>query len=537
MEFLKKNGREIFVVGGQTHNSSAYHAEVMDACRTIKKIGGNTIEVPVYWENVEPEEGCFCFEEVEKVYRTIAENDLYIIFLWFGTWKNGTSKFAPAWVKRDRKRFSRVVGENGSQMPVISPHCREAMKADATAFATFMAYLKRLDKEKELVLAVQVENEPGIMNGPARDFGTEAERLFHEALPEDMIHMMKTFPESSVTACWEENGKKTDDWQQAYCGKAQEIFTAFAVAGYVEYVAAAGKKEYEEMTFYTNVWVENHRLRLAGRDYPSGGAVGFVLDIWKYTAQALAFISPDNYQQTYEGYAGCCDIYSREDNTLFVPESGLLEWNSRFMFSAVADFRAIGISIFGVESVLKNGEVGEKEQAVVESMQILGALGPGLVKYQDKPMRAIMQDEYAQYQYLEFEDYIGIAFFSNCSPVVGRLGTDWNWHDYRHKEYLERQVKGGCRGRGIVIQSDEKEFFVAGDAFQLVLLPKQKDSSYYPLVGSDFHLTRSMDFESIEEGIFQVDGEFAVQRKRNGDEADFGIWVEPDVQVVRVRLC
>ena len=537
MHFLKSKDREIFVVGGQAHNSSSYDVKIDEACLAVKKIGGNTIELPVYWENIEPQEGQFDFREVQEAYKKIEDNGLFIIFLWFGTWKNGTSKFVPVWVKQNKKRFFRVMGENGAQMSVISPHCKEAMQADARAFAAFMEFLKQLDKEKNIVLAVQVENEPGIMNGPVRDFGEAADDMFYDTLPQDMLDMMAAFPKSAVANCWNRNGHKTENWQQAYQGKAQEFFTAYATARYVEYVAAAGIREYENMTLYTNVWVENHRLKLPGKDYPSGGAVGFVLDIWKHTAKSLAFISPDNYQQTYEGYAECCDVYSREDNALFIPESGLLEWNSRFMFSAIADYKAIGINIFGVESVLQNGKIGEKEQAVAESMQVLGALGPGLVKYQDKPIRAIMQDEYAQYQYLEFENYIGIAYFSNCNSVVGRLGTDWNWHDYYHKDYLSRQINGGCRGRGIIIQSGEKEFYVAGDAFQLVLLPKEEEIPYYPLVGSDFHLTRSMDFITIEEGIFQENGEFKVQRKRNGDEADFGIWVEPDIQVVRVRLC
>ena len=79
------------------------------------------------------------------------------------------------------------------------------------------------------------------------------------------------------------------------------------------------------------MWVDNHRLKIPGKDYPSGGAVSLVMDVWKYVADALDFISPDNYQQTNQGYMACCDCYSRNDNPLFIPESGLLEWNSRFM--------------------------------------------------------------------------------------------------------------------------------------------------------------------------------------------------------------
>lgn len=534
--FVDGRGKEVFVVGGQAHNSSTYNAEVGDACYAVKKMGGNTVEIPVYWEEIEPAEGCFDFENIKKVYQKVKENGLYLIFLWFGTWKNGTCKYAPGWVKQDKNRFQRVNTKAGNEIAVLSPHCRETMSADAKAFAKFMEYLSVLDPRKDTVLAVQVENEPGIMNGPERDYGETAEMLFQKPLPKKMLDMLKEFPESPVTKCWEKGGRQTDNWKNAFRRQAGEIFTAYSIADYVNTVAKAGRQKYDT-TIYTNSWVDNHRLKLPGSDYPSGGAVGLTLDIWKYVADALDFISPDNYQQTYQGYTDCCACYSRQDNKLFIPESGLLEWNSRYMFSAVADYKAIGISIFGVESILNEGEIGEKERAVAESMRILGAVGPGLIRYKEKPMRAVIQEEYAQYQYLEFEHFVGIAYFTNCNPLVGRSVSDWNWHDYHHKEYLEKQRKGNCRGRGIIIQPSEKEFFVAGDGFQLVLLPVDEEHGFPETAGSTFHLTRSMDFLSIEEGMFLDDGEFQVIRRRNGDEADFGIWVESDTKVVRVCFC
>ena len=533
-KFLKSNGNEIFVVGGQAHNSSSYSASVEDAIKAVKYFGGNTVEIPVYWENIEPEEGKFNFSDVEKIFQKVSEAGLYLILLWFGTWKNGTCKYVPAWVKQDQKRFKRVVAENGSKIPSLSPHCAGNRDADVKAFGRLMEYLKSLDPTGKVLLAVQVENEPGIMNGPARDYGDEAQILFEQPLPEEILDILRSCPDSLISKCWAVNGKQTGSWQQAFQRDASQIFTAYAVAAYVNEVAKVGHECFK-VPLYTNAWVDDHRLKLPGKDYPSGGAVTLTMEIWKRAAGELDFISPDNYQQTYGGYAKCCDCYSRPDNPLFIPESGLLEWNSRYMFSAVADYKAIGICAFGIESILKGEEIGSTEQAVTESLQILAAMGPGLVRFQNRLMRSVMQEEYAQYQYLEFDGYFGIAYFSNCNPLVGRLGTDWNWHDYKHKDYLQRQQRGGCRGRGIVIQSSEKEFYVAGDGFQLVLLPT--DEELYYMSGSDFHLTRSMDFLSIEEGSFEESGEFIPKHRRNGDEADFGIWVEPDAEVVRIRLC
>ena len=35
-------------------------------------------------------------------------NNLKLVFLWFGSWKNGLSSYAPYWVKKDYKRFPRI---------------------------------------------------------------------------------------------------------------------------------------------------------------------------------------------------------------------------------------------------------------------------------------------------------------------------------------------------------------------------------------------------------------------------------------------
>ena len=110
---MESKGKKVFVVGGQAHNSSSYGASVDEACAVVRAVGGNTVEIPVYWENIEPKEGQFYFGDVEQIYHKVRENGLYLIVLWFGTWKNGTCKYAPSWVKLDGRRFHRVVAENG----------------------------------------------------------------------------------------------------------------------------------------------------------------------------------------------------------------------------------------------------------------------------------------------------------------------------------------------------------------------------------------------------------------------------------------
>ena len=41
----------------------------------------------------------------------------------------------------------------------------------------------------------------------------------------------------------------------------------------------------------------------------------------------------------------------------------------------------------------------------------------------------------------------------------------------------------------------------------------------------------------VDEGHFNKDSEFIVDKRRNGDEIDPAVWVEPDVGVVRLLTC
>jgi hypothetical protein len=50
-------------------------------------------------------------------------------------------------------------------------------------------------------------------------------------------------------------------------------------------------------------------------------------------------------------------------------------------------------------------------------------------------------------------------------------------------------------------------------------------------------LLRQAHYLQVEEGHFDGDGRYVVDRRRNGDEFDFGVWVEADTGVVHVVMC
>jgi hypothetical protein len=77
----------------------------------------------------------------------------------------------------------------------------------------------------------------------------------------------------------------------------------------------------------------------------NGGPSDNVIPIWKAAAPALDMISPDDYARDAAGYVKVLDLYHRDDNPLFVPETG---GSPRFFFFALGH-QAIGFSPFGMD--------------------------------------------------------------------------------------------------------------------------------------------------------------------------------------------
>ena len=49
------DGRPFFILGGQAHNSSAWPGMLPQLWATIDSMHANTLEIPIYWEQIEPQ--------------------------------------------------------------------------------------------------------------------------------------------------------------------------------------------------------------------------------------------------------------------------------------------------------------------------------------------------------------------------------------------------------------------------------------------------------------------------------------------------
>lgn len=104
------------ILGGELSNSAVTSVEDVDkVIPRMKVLGLNTVLVPAYWEFIEPEEGRFDFSLIDHIIQRARENDLKIVFLWFGAWKNSMSCYTPLWFKK-YKAFSSCLHRRGETL-------------------------------------------------------------------------------------------------------------------------------------------------------------------------------------------------------------------------------------------------------------------------------------------------------------------------------------------------------------------------------------------------------------------------------------
>lgn len=468
---LYVDGAPFFVLGGQCGNSSNWPSQLPTVWQTMHEMNANTLEIPIYWEVVEPEQGKYDFSSVQLLLDQAREHDMRLILLWFATWKNGSNHYMPQWMKVQSKRFFNVVGKNGKQIDSPSAHCTEAMELDKKAFVEFMSYLKLYD-EQHTVIMVQVQNEPGTWDS-VRDYSKSLDKVFAGPVPEALL-------KPSVMKELETQAKK-GSWSEVFGYRADEYFNAWHIASYIEQVAAAGKAV-NPLPLYVNVALREPFGNPPATTYESGGATDNVIAIYKAAAPHIDFVAPDIYLNGDAKYMKVLELYNRADNPLMVPET---RDNPKYLYEVVAN--GIGFSPFGVD--------GKKHEPLAAEYKLLKPIAKKLGQWQSEGrIYASIQKEgqKADTAIVDMGNWAAKLIYGNVFRNV------------------TPSIEEPREGHAMLIKLAEGDFYAIGTNVRFTFVPQGKDK------GKPWH------YLVVEEGTFDEKGKWQVSRILNGDETDWG---------------
>lgn len=380
----------------------------------------------------------------------------------------------------------------------LSPMSEASRKRDSEAFAAFLRHLREIDGTLHTVILIQVENEAGTL-GTDRDYSERADAAFRGPVPPEVLNSLgkKAAPRAT--------------WTDVFAERAPEAFTAYYTARYIDAVAAAGKEAYP-LPMYINVWPrEQQGLLRPGFSSPSGGAVAWLLPMWKVLAPHIDVIAPDVYDENEDSYKALLALYDRPDNPLLIPETGGSVDHAKNMFLTVVSPNDLGISIFGADGVnpedLRTFKGWGSEIAM--NFALLGPAAPALIALRDsRHLQAAIEEDGSYNPTLAFDRFdVGVRF----GPVT---------YGY-----------GGSRGRGnpqrngrvLVGQLSANEFLLVGMNASIIFAPR---------LGAPE--TKAM-LVAVEDGYFE-EGIWHRDRLLNGDETAFGVTLAPHGETLKVTV-
>jgi len=490
--YLRKQGtatqlivdeKPFLVLAGELGNSSSSNAEYMRSVwPKLAAMNLNTVLIPVYWELLEPTEGKFDFSLIDGLVQDARKYNLRLVPLWFASWKNSMSSYAPSWVKTNQKRFPRSQERTGNGMEILSPFSKENVETDARAFAAFMRHLRETDGNDHTVIMIQVENEIGMIPD-SRDRSAIANELFAQSVPSELMNYLQQHKEELVPefrAVWQGNGFKTrGTWEEIF-GKGpgtDELFMAWYFARYANRVADAGKAEYSLPMFVNAALIRPGHMP---GQYPSAGPLPHLMDVWRAGAPKIDFLSPDIY---FQNFAEWVRRFDQSGNPIFIPEAMPAPIDSVNGMYAIGQHNAIGFSPFSIDSLDE-----QTTDALTSSYDLLKQLSALILERQGKDSIAGLLPEGPEQR----------------APQQLRLGDFILNITFDRPSSQNSNVLSG----GLVMATGPDEYLFAGTGLTITFETEKPGD---PIVG----------LLSVDEGRY-VNGQWTPGRRLNGDQTHQG---------------
>ncbi len=354
---LYVDDKPFYMISGEIHNSSSssieYLSPILDK---LESMNLNSVLLPITWQMIEPKENEFDFSLTDAIIKEVEKHNLKLGILWFGTWKNAQCSYCPEWIKVDTKNHFRAELVKGEtfikrksglvKLPysTISPFSKKTMEADAKAFAKLMKHIKMVDKNRT-VITIQVENETGFLGGDM-DYCDASLLEYEKDVPIELIKYLNDHIDSLDEKVKKQVLKnRSGNWENVFEDLAHEIFIAYHTAKYVEYVASAGKKEYN-LPMSVNCWLNTKNAKPG--EYPCGGPIAKMMEVWMYAAPSIDIFAPDNYLHEF------CDVlneFNKNNNPIYVPESKPRSFMMARQVYLIGQLNGMCYASFGVEDI------------------------------------------------------------------------------------------------------------------------------------------------------------------------------------------
>ncbi|MGO8701877.1 MAG: DUF5597 domain-containing protein [Limisphaerales bacterium] len=495
------DGKPFLMLAGELHNNTATSLEYIKPIWTnLVEAHFNTALVGVSWNQVEPEEGKFDFKVLDGVIQGARNHNLRLVLLWFGSWKNSLSSYAPDWVKRDFERFPRAQFDGGISIEELSTLSEANRDADARAFAALMRHVKKVDGRRHTVIMIQVENEVG-MHTVSRDHSPAADQALAGPVPRELMDYLEQHKDTLIPefrAVWEAAGfKASGTWEQVFgTGPGMEgIFMAWNYARYIGRVAEAGKAEYPLPMFVNAAMygvVKDQFTPSRGRPWD------LVMDVWRAGGPQIDILSPDVYN--VGDFVAFCAKYTQSGNPLLIPETSRGPGCAARAIYAFGRYDAIGFSPFGVDRMSRDSEL-------VGVYGFLSKLAPLILEHQGNgTMSAVL---------LHTNDPPQKVKVGNCTLEVmrerprGASGTT-----------PSQQTAPAV---ALFMATGPKEYYAAGTDVRVTF---SSDTLGTPLAGMG----------TVEEGAF-VNGRWVPGRQLAGDDTEQGDYlIMRNMNILRVTV-
>ena len=493
-------------LGNSSSSSAAYAAESFAKC---KQLGLNSAIASISWEQFEPQEGKYDYSLIDGLISEAEKNRLKLIVIWFGSYKNGLSSFAPSWVKLNQHRFPRMIGpsiegltggydQTSYYKNILSPFFEASWKADAKAFAHLMKHIKETDRHHTVVM-MQVENEAGAY-GVDIDRQPVATKLFNSAVPQELLKYLHAHEADLVPAmakAWNARQKKTGaNWKETFGAIAVDAFMAWHFAKYLEHVTVAGKAEYD-IPMYYNAWLKQPKHEGMPGRYPSGGPIHSMLDIYRAASPSIDLICPDVYHPEFKHY---CMAYAHKGNTLFIPECRPGEDMAAKAAWVIGERAGIGFAPFGVERI-------QEGTSLTECYRVLSQLMPYITATQGtKKIRTVFKQVVPKIKGVNVGEW---DFDAGELEKEDDGFTKVSMGNWVFNVSYNNQIKGEA-AFAMFVQLSDDEFLVTGRNVRLNFESKDR--------------TKTAELLDAQQGDFE-NGKWIVRRKLNGDETAHGVAV------------